>query len=66
MLNSADSGLVRAHQRDVFHASSLKEQTEAILRSWLGQTNMHSETRFLMSLQALAGSLAGTRSWISS
>ncbi|KAI0063223.1 hypothetical protein BV25DRAFT_1854920 [Artomyces pyxidatus] len=28
--------IIRAHQRDVIHASSLREQTENILRAWLG------------------------------
>lgn len=28
---------VRANQRDIYHVSSLREQTEAVLRSWLGQ-----------------------------
>ena len=28
---------VRAHQRDLIHVSSLREQTENILRSWFGE-----------------------------
>ncbi|KAG6814444.1 hypothetical protein H0H92_007448 [Tricholoma furcatifolium] len=28
--------IIRANQRDLFHVSSLKEQTESALRSWLG------------------------------
>ncbi|KAH9982147.1 Pex12 amino terminal region-domain-containing protein [Lactifluus volemus] len=28
--------IIRAHQRDLIHVSSLREQTENILRSWLG------------------------------
>lgn len=27
---------VRANQRDLYHVSSLREQTESVLRSWLG------------------------------
>ena len=32
-----DTFIVRANQRDLYHVSSLKEQTDAVLRSWLGQ-----------------------------
>ncbi|KAK0500621.1 Pex12 amino terminal region-domain-containing protein [Armillaria luteobubalina] len=28
--------IVRAHQRDLYHVSSLREQTDSVLRSWLG------------------------------
>ncbi|KAI0932680.1 hypothetical protein AcW2_001235 [Taiwanofungus camphoratus] len=28
--------IIRSNQRDVFHVSSLREQTEGVLRSWLG------------------------------
>ncbi|RDB29160.1 Peroxisome biogenesis factor 10 [Hypsizygus marmoreus] len=28
--------IIRAHQRDLYHVSSLREQTESVLRSWLG------------------------------
>ncbi|KDQ54815.1 hypothetical protein JAAARDRAFT_134918 [Jaapia argillacea MUCL 33604] len=28
--------IIRANQRDLFHVASLREQTESILRSWLG------------------------------
>ncbi|THU90738.1 hypothetical protein K435DRAFT_759884 [Dendrothele bispora CBS 962.96] len=28
--------IIRAHQRDLYHVSSLREQTENVLRSWLG------------------------------
>ncbi|KAG2023186.1 hypothetical protein CC2G_000869 [Coprinopsis cinerea AmutBmut pab1-1] len=28
--------IIRANQRDIFHVASLKEQVEAVLRSWLG------------------------------
>jgi hypothetical protein len=30
--------VVRAHQRDLIHVSSLREQTENILRSWFGES----------------------------
>jgi hypothetical protein len=36
MPNGLD-GAVRAHQRDLIHVSSLKEQTDNILRSWFGE-----------------------------
>ena len=29
---------VRANQRDLYHVAALKDQTEAVLRSWLGQS----------------------------
>ncbi|KAF8167855.1 Pex12 amino terminal region-domain-containing protein [Crassisporium funariophilum] len=28
--------IIRAHQRDLYHVSSLKDQAESVLRSWLG------------------------------
>ncbi|PBK76685.1 hypothetical protein ARMSODRAFT_948508 [Armillaria solidipes] len=28
--------IIRAHQRDLYHVSSLREQTDTVLRSWLG------------------------------
>ncbi|OSX67938.1 hypothetical protein POSPLADRAFT_1129039 [Postia placenta MAD-698-R-SB12] len=28
--------IIRSHQRDLFHVSALREQTEGVLRSWLG------------------------------
>ncbi|KAG7450108.1 uncharacterized protein BT62DRAFT_978375 [Guyanagaster necrorhizus] len=28
--------IIRAHQRDLYHLSSLREQTDSVLRSWLG------------------------------
>ncbi|KAF5377295.1 hypothetical protein D9615_006376 [Tricholomella constricta] len=28
--------IIRANQRDLYHVSSLREQTESVLRSWLG------------------------------
>ncbi|KLO20034.1 hypothetical protein SCHPADRAFT_817126 [Schizopora paradoxa] len=34
--NAQQAQIIRAHQRDFFYASSLKEQTENILRSWFG------------------------------
>ncbi len=30
------NSVVRAHQRDVYHLSALRDQTETVLRSWLG------------------------------
>ncbi|KIJ68777.1 hypothetical protein HYDPIDRAFT_82569 [Hydnomerulius pinastri MD-312] len=32
--------IIRANQRDLFHVSSLKEQTETVLRSWLGTRSL--------------------------
>lgn len=39
LIKNALNGLsaVRAHQRDLIHVSSLREQTENILRSWFGK-----------------------------
>ncbi|TFY72232.1 hypothetical protein EVG20_g760 [Dentipellis fragilis] len=45
--------IIRAHQRDLIHLSSLKEQTENILRSWLGSrwlTRYDKEVESLVKL----------------
>ncbi|KAI0047643.1 hypothetical protein FA95DRAFT_1582596 [Auriscalpium vulgare] len=45
--------IIRAHQRDIIHVSSLKEQTENILRSWLGSrwlTRYDKEVELLVKL----------------
>ncbi|KIM84644.1 hypothetical protein PILCRDRAFT_67658 [Piloderma croceum F 1598] len=45
--------IIRANQRDLYHVSSLKEQTEAVLRSWLGTrwlTQWDKEIELLVKL----------------
>jgi len=45
--------IIRANQRDLYHVSSLKEQTEAVLRSWLGMrrlTRWDKEVELLVKL----------------
>ncbi|KAJ7596605.1 Pex12 amino terminal region-domain-containing protein, partial [Mycena floridula] len=45
--------IIRAHQRDLYHVSSLREQTETVLRSWLGTrwlTRWDKETALLVKL----------------
>ncbi|KAF8922144.1 hypothetical protein CPB85DRAFT_23622 [Mucidula mucida] len=34
--NAQQAQIIRAHQRDVYHLSALRDQTETVLRSWLG------------------------------
>ncbi|KAF9258606.1 hypothetical protein L218DRAFT_1080337 [Marasmius fiardii PR-910] len=45
--------IIRAHQRDLYHVSSLKEQTEHVLRVWLGNrwlTRWGSEVELFVRL----------------
>ena len=48
---------VRAHQRDLYHVSSLREQTDTVLRSWLGTSHYFpTETSFSHRIRdAMAG-----------
>ena len=50
--------LVRATQRDTVHLFSLKNQTESVLRSWLGPSPVSSHTT-----RGLIGRSSGTR-WL--
>ncbi|KIY66035.1 peroxisome assembly protein per8, partial [Cylindrobasidium torrendii FP15055 ss-10] len=34
--NAQQAQIIRSHQRDIFHLSSLREQVDTVLRSWLG------------------------------
>ncbi|KAF9040402.1 hypothetical protein BDZ89DRAFT_1060491 [Hymenopellis radicata] len=34
--NAQQAQIIRAHQRDIYHLSALRDQTETVLRSWLG------------------------------
>lgn len=51
---------VRANQRDLFHVFSFKEQTESVLRSWLGE---RSSFACMHALHAYLIYLLGTR-WL--
>ncbi|KAF7986236.1 hypothetical protein HWV62_38695 [Athelia sp. TMB] len=45
--------IIRANQRDIYHVSSLREQAEAVLRSWLGTrwlTRWDKEVELLVKL----------------
>ncbi|KAK1226993.1 peroxisome biogenesis factor 10 [Marasmius sp. AFHP31] len=45
--------IVRAHQRDLYHVSSLREQTDHVLRAWLGTrwlTRWNSEVELFVKL----------------
>ncbi|KAF8060990.1 Pex12 amino terminal region-domain-containing protein [Lyophyllum atratum] len=45
--------IIRANQRDIYHVSSLREQTESVLRSWLGTrwlTRWDKEVALLVGL----------------
>ncbi|KAG5735672.1 hypothetical protein E4T56_gene6400 [Termitomyces sp. T112] len=45
--------IIRANQRDLYHVSSLRDQTESVLRSWLGTrwlTRWDKEVELLVKL----------------